>query len=242
MRRKYESLVVVLALSSSAWNVCLAQDAENPTNPVGQTSMRHPVTVLKSQTVRKELKLTDEQEQKVRAVLQKVRTDLQKVIERARERLKGLRTLPRNAAALKLVNDSSKAQREERSKILDAGDRDIMGILTNEQQVRLRQIQIWLDMDRALLNAEVIAELKLVSVQTDALTATCEKYHKKFMELPPSAFKGTAEEKRQMQERRATLRKESIEEYLAVLTDEQREQFDKMCGPKFEVDESEFRE
>lgn len=61
MHRKSGHLVVALALSS-AWNVCFSQDAENPPNPVGLARLPSPTVVLKSQTVRRELKFTEEQE------------------------------------------------------------------------------------------------------------------------------------------------------------------------------------
>ena len=69
-----------------------------------------------------------------------------------------------------------KARFAELSKMREAADREVTGILTNEQLTRLKQIQLWLDRDMALFSAEVIAELKLVSVQTDALTAIWLKY------------------------------------------------------------------
>ncbi len=127
----------------------------------------------------------------------------------------------------------------------DAADRDATGILTTEQLARLRQIQLWPDRAAALFNAEVIAELKLVSVQTDALLAIYGKHQEKRQNTFKEAFrkfKGTAEEKQKWSELAANLRKEFEEESLGVLTGEQREQFDKMCGPKFEAKRSEFRE
>lgn len=127
----------------------------------------------------------------------------------------------------------------------DAADREVTGILTKEQLARLKPIQLWLDRDAALFNAEVIAELKLVSVQTDGLTAIWKKYQHKVQDKVSElrASEGTRDEnRRKLEELRATWRTEASEEYFGVLTEEQREQFDKMCGPKFDVDKSEFRE
>ena len=55
---------------------------------------------------------------------------------------------------------------------------------------------------------------------------------------------GTKEDRRRkLAELTAKWRKEASEEYFGVLTEEQREQFEKMCGPKFEVGAAElFRE
>jgi Spy/CpxP family protein refolding chaperone len=226
MRREFKSLVVALALSSSAWSVSFSQG--NRLNPVGQMPLMRPAIVLRSNTVRRELKFTEEQEQKADAVFQTNR-EARRVYTMTRDDI------------LKKPAEERNARHDEYIKLLDAIDREAIDIMTDEQSPRFKQIHLQISRDVVLFNAEVIAELKLGSVQTDALTAIYEKYTKK-LEQPPR-FEGTIEERRrQREERIAKLWKEASEEYFGVLTEEQREQFEKMCGPKFEVDKSEFRE
>jgi Spy/CpxP family protein refolding chaperone len=234
MRQKYKSLVIALALSSSAWSVTFPQENESQRNPVGLGQLPNPTVMLKSRTVRKELKLTEEQEQKVDAVIQKFRE--------ARN-TRGLGTPSRQEFA-KLSKEQRKARLDELSKMLDEADRDLTAILAIEQQSRLKQIQFWIDQEAALFSAEVVAELKLVSVQTDALREIWSKYEQKTKDKVSEirASEKANETRRKIHEAREKFRKEASEEYRGVLTEEQRAQFDKMCGPKFEVDSSEFAE
>jgi Spy/CpxP family protein refolding chaperone len=226
MRRKYESFVIALVLSSSAWNVAFSQNRRNPPNPVGFSPLSPPTRLLRSQTVRRELKFTEEQEQKASSVLQRAREVSQKLADSAQE---------------KTFTAERRARLKEYRELRDAIDREAMELVTDEQLPRFKQIRLQISGESALFNAGIIEELKLDSVQTDALAAMHEKYQKKLEELPQ--FEGTIEERQRQQDQRISrLITDAREEYFGVLTEEQREQFGKMCGPKLEVDKSEFRE
>ncbi len=223
MVRKCGLAVITLALSALPWNDCFSQETQP--NPVGLIHLMRPVMGLESPTVRKELKFTDEQEQKIKPILEKL-VEARAKIEISRE-------------FVRLPKEERQARKANLGKIMNTANDEITALLTDEQLARFNQIRIWIEKDYALLTAEVVAELKLATVQTDALTAIYEKHQKRLDEVP--TFEGTREEqRRKVSERAAKLRRAAGEESLGVLTKEQREQFDKMRGPEFKVDRAEL--
>ena len=138
----------------------------------------------------------------------------------------------------------SEEQRQERlaeySATYEEASKDATALLDDAQMARFKQLRIWLRRERALLAAEVVEELKIDDAQKSALTEIWRKMGQKVKEIPMPA-EGTNEEKlRKMQDQAAILRRQMGEDFLTVLTTEQREQFDRMRGPKFEVEWSEF--
>ncbi len=224
---KFELALVVIGVSSSAWNSAFAQQREaGAYNPVGFSQLMRPVVGLESQTVRKELKLTDEQEHKALAIIEKTRQARKKA---GRD----------SGGFMRLPKEEREARLAELHKTVGAADVEATSLLTGEQMARFNQIRIWIPREQALFSREIIAELKLVTVQTDALTTIFEKYKTKMREIPP--FNPMDEEARRKSiEDVAELEKSAGVEYMGVLTKEQREQFERMRGPKFEVDISEF--
>jgi Spy/CpxP family protein refolding chaperone len=223
MRRSFS--VTALAVAVSLF-VADAAPAQEPKNPVGLFHLMSPIMGLESNSVRGELKLTDEQEGKAKAILEKVREARKKVGREGG----GFRRLPKEEREARLA-----AFR----KSFDAADKEMTALLSDEQMARYKQVRIWIEPHQALLCEEIIAELKLATVQTDALAAIFEKYRKKMLEVPVPD--GTDEEKRRKARAQTDkLANEADAEYLGVLTKEQREKFEKMRGPKFEVDISEF--
>jgi Spy/CpxP family protein refolding chaperone len=187
-----------------------------------------PIVGLESPTVRRELRLTDQQEQKASSILEKVREARKK---------SGL-TLVRGAPRLSI--EERRARLAEFVKTMAAANEEATTLLADGQMARFKQIRLWIEPEKPLFCQEIITELKLVTVQTDALTAIYEKYQKKLPEMLRPA-EGTIEEQRsKLQDRAVKVRKEAAAEFMGVLTKEQREQFDKMRGPKFEVDMSEI--
>ncbi len=222
MFRKCGLAVIALALWSPC-NVSFSQEAQP--NPVGLIHLMKPLVAIESPAVRKELKFTDEQEQQAKPILEKVAEARAKVAF--------------SAEFLKLPKEERQARRAELFNIMNVANGEVTAILTDEQLNRFNQVRLWIEKDYALLTAEVVAELKLATVQTDALTTIHAKYQKQLDEIPK--FEGTREEQqRKVSERAAKLRKQAAAECLRVLTKEQREQFDKMRGPEFKLDWTEL--
>lgn len=226
MWRKFGFALVVIGLSSSARNRAFAQQGDaGAYNPVDYVPLMRPVVGLESSTVRRELKLTDEQEKKALAIIEKTR--------------QASKTAGFGAGLFRLPKEEKEARLAEYRKVMAAANDEATGLLTDEQMARFKQIRIWIPREQALFSREIIAELKLVTVQTDALTAIFEKYKTKMRELPP--FNPRDEESRRKAFKEMDeLEKSAGVEYLGVLTKEQREQFERMRGPRFEVDISEF--
>ncbi len=195
-------------------------------NPVGAVQLMRPAVGLESKTVRKELKLTDEQEHKALAIIEKICQARKKAGFDGRE-FSGM------------SNQDREARLAEFQKTVDAANDEATGLLTDEQIARFNQIRIWIAREQALFCREIIAELNLVTDQTDALTTIYEKEY----ETKREKYKIKMRDLKDVEARRkdvAELEKSAGVEYMDVLTMEQREQFERMRGPKFEVDISEF--
>jgi hypothetical protein len=227
MRRNFELALCGIAFFLLDWDTSSGKGPDKPRNPVGLVQLMRPIVGLQSPTVRRELRLTVEQELKANAILDKVRE--------AREKC-GASPV---GVILKLTREELLA-RAELGKTTDAANDDVTALLTDEQLTRFKQIRLWIEPEKPLLCQEIITELELVTVQTDALTAIYEKYQKKLPVMLRPADGTIEEQRRKLEDRAAKVRKEAAAEFLGVLMKEQLEQFDKMRGPKFEVDMSDF--
>ena len=123
----------------------------------------------------------------------------------------------------------------------EESNKKMLAELTPDQTARLKQIQLWVGGIAGLLaNEEATKELKITDDQKEALKTITEESGKKTGELFQGLRGANEEEQAKAREKMATLRKETETECLAVLTDEQKEQFNKMRGEKFELDMSQF--
>ncbi len=216
---RFGMIAIVAALLADS---ALAQKQRAPRNPVGAMHLVQPIVGLESEMVRKELKLTDEQDEKIKSAL-----------EEARDARKKVGRHP-GGDFRKLSKEEREARLSELRTTLEKLNNEMVVSLTDEQMARFKQLRIWIHGGPALFCEEIITELKLVTIQTDALAAIFEKYRQKMADLP----QGDTEEQRQ--KKLGEIASLQNEEYLGVLTKEQREQFDKMRGPKFAVEISEF--
>jgi Spy/CpxP family protein refolding chaperone len=224
--RKYHHLALsAIAVSILTSGYSSGQELEIFPNPVGRLHLMQPIMGLESQTVRKELKLTEEQEQKIKPILEKL-VEARAKVEFIREFVK----LPRE----------ERQARQALRKIMNMANGEISTLLSEEQTARYKQICLWIQPGTALFCEEIITELKLVTVQRDALAAIYEKHQKKMLEIPSPTEGTIAEKQLKRREQESSLRKEFRAEIMGVLTNEQREYFEKMRGPKFEMDMSEF--
>ncbi|MBI3860449.1 MAG: hypothetical protein HY290_00985 [Planctomycetia bacterium] len=227
MHRSVECVLVALVLTELFHQTGFAQDAQRkPPSPVGASTLMRPVVSLESESVRQELRLTTEQRDQISSILNRVKV--------ARESL----GLDGNLASL--TPEIRKARRAEFGKIADQANIEVSAALTESQRERLRQLAIWILRGDALFTQDVVNELKLTDGQKTALADEFESLRKKMLDIQFPA-KGTDEERRRkVHEQSTTMKKEFDERCVKILTDQQRAQFDKMRGDRFEVEMSEF--
>jgi Spy/CpxP family protein refolding chaperone len=189
--------------------------------------MVQPAALLPNPQVQKELKLNEEQIAKIKEI-----TD-------------ALRPQP-GAARPDFQNMSEEERREffaEMQKKNDEAGKKATEVLTDTQKGRFKQIQLWVQGTGALVQNEELAKtLKITDDQKEALKTITEESGKKQQELGRGSFgPGVSDEDRaKAREQMTALRTETEAECMAVLTDDQKAQFEKLKGPKFELDMSQL--
>jgi len=144
----------------------------------------------------------------------------------------GLRDLP---------EEERRAKFEEMRGKLEATQKEmreqIYGVLMPHQVDRLKEINIQIRGPGALDDAEVAAELKITEDQKKQLIAVREEVGQKMREMFANRGEGRGED---MRAKFQEMQNQTIEKLLGVLTPEQRDQFEKMKGEKFELDRSQM--
>ncbi len=197
--------------------------------PGGNPNMWHlGVGLLGFIQVRDELKLTDEQQAKIKEIGDEF------IEKHARPVTEAIQTLP--------VEEQRKKAEELRSL-----EREIMekalGVLEAEQVARFRQIEIWLSGPSAFSNPDVERELKLTEQQKGVLKTIADEYGNALIALnqqPRERFRAGessrfAEKMAEVEKQRQELRRSKEAECLSVLTDDQQARFLKLRGEKFEL-------
>ncbi|MBL9122515.1 MAG: hypothetical protein JNG90_02705 [Planctomycetaceae bacterium] len=178
--------------------------------------------LLRNPSVQTELRLTDEQKTKSAALGDKVQQEMQGVFAELGE-------LDPEDREAKLVEVRKMAA--ERGKAV-AGE--LGAILTAEQTARLKQINLQMRGMGALADPDVAAELKLSNEQTKQLAAIREENDAASRELFREA-RDSGGDREAIRTKMADLRKSGTDKAMAVLTAEQKAQFEKMQGPKAEI-------
>jgi len=182
-----------------------------------------PLTLVNNEAVQKELGLKEEQVAKLKTLGEEVREEMrgafsggfggrdQSEEERAKAREK-------MAEAMKKVNDKVKPKLAE---ILDASQRE-----------RLQQITWQSAGSRAYQEADIIAALKITKEQQEKLAAVTKEYGDKTRELFGQGGGGGGGDVRTKMTELGASRDKALSE---VLTADQREQFTKLLGKKFDT-------
>jgi Spy/CpxP family protein refolding chaperone len=227
MRRFFGITMPVLALCLLVGNVAMAQGRGGRGGFGGGMFQMGPAQLLGFAQVQKELKMTDDQTAKVKEILDAARP-------------------PRGGNGGVNFREMTEEQRtaffaEARKKSDEAGKK-ASELLTAEQNTRLKQIELWVQGTSALVqNAELAKQLNLTDDQKGAIKTINDESAKKIGELRQSAGRGASDEDRaKVREQTTALRTESDAECMAVLTDDQKAQFEKMKGPKFQLDYSQL--
>ena len=231
MRRFIGITLPLLAVCMMAGNVAFAQGrgGRGGFGGFGGMGGGGAGMLLGNPQVQKELKMTEEQTTKIG--------------EMQREMFAGFGRGGGGGGGQNLSDEERQKQREEFQKKAEENNKKMVALLDDGQNARLKQIQLWtmgvagLAADQGVAK-ETAAALKLTDDQKEALKTITEESGKKNQEVF-AGFRGADEEKRtKLMAQMAENRKETEAECLAVLTDEQKAQFDKMKGPKFELDMS----
>ena len=241
MIRRMACLVVCggLFLAIMGVSLALAQPPEGgpgpgPRGPMGRGPgfMAWPggglLALLQSETVQKDLQLTPEQIDK----LKEVRKTAFRGLGERRRRPEDLSDEQR-----KELRKKAEAQAAETKKKIEA-------ILTPKQMERLKEIRLqWVGLG-ALADPDVRKALNLTDEQKEKIKKLRNELLDKATDLRKDVRKADRDERqKKMAEARdkvQKLRKKTLDDILALLTTEQRAQFDKMLGKKLELKPSEL--
>jgi len=175
-----------------------------------------PGMLLQNTGVQKELKLSDEQIQKIKDVTQKIQ-------EKHKD----------DFAALAKVDQQERREKGQElfKTIGEETEKGLADVLKPEQSKRLKQIGLQQRGGQAFDDEEVQKDLKLTDDQKDKIKTLNEDARKEMREI----FQNAQGNFREAGEKAAALRKETMEKVLALLTDEQKKAWKDMTGEPFEV-------
>lgn len=169
--------------------------------------------LLRNEKIQEELKITDEQKQKLTAMQEE-----------------GGGGGRRGGGGGGNLSDEERAARQKR---IDESNKKAEAVLEAGQLKRLKEISLQVRGYRALADDEVATALKLTADQKDAVKTIQGESDKRMGELFSSGGGGDREER---QKKFAELQKDTDDEYLAVLNDEQKAKLAEMKGAKFDTD------
>jgi Spy/CpxP family protein refolding chaperone len=218
MRRFLRLTLPVLGICLLVGNVAFAQGRGR-----GGFQMGGPM-LLTNEQVKKELKITDEQKTKIDEVVQTLRP-------------------PEGTNPFQLQGAERDAYFAELQKKNEAALKKIDAEILNPEQVaRFKQVVLWVQGSRALVdNAELGKQLNLTDDQKGAVKTIVDESDKKRRELFQGLGQASPEDRAKAFEQMTTMNNEMVAECMAVLTDTQKSQLDKMKGPKFQLDMSQLR-
>ncbi|MFN8221301.1 MAG: Spy/CpxP family protein refolding chaperone [Fimbriimonadales bacterium] len=172
--------------------------------------------------VQKELAITDAQKTKIEDLATKAREDRRAMMEEMR-----------NSGG----QPDMEAMRAANEKMAAKQKKDLEGILNADQLKRLGEIDIQLQGGRALMNPEVQKKLNLTDDQKKKLTDIQADQREKMQQAMEDLRSGGGQPDRtEMQKVMEKLNAENSAAMLAVLTAEQKAQFEAMKGKPFKAD------
>jgi Spy/CpxP family protein refolding chaperone len=231
MRQFRVGLVSAVVVAALAWvSVAVAQPpAGKPGRGRGGPMMG--AEFLRIPAVQKELKLTDDQVNKLQQLVEQMRSKpMAKVQAMSPEERKA-----KMEELMKLPPEERKAKLAQVMKGRGEGIQNkLREILTPEQLKRLHEIGLQIRGPMALADPQVLEQLDLADEQKQKIVEIRDQAMAKIRELmtTPGDWQSMTEEGRQ---KAGELRQKAAEETMSLLTAKQREVFEKMKGPKFEM-------
>lgn len=171
--------------------------------------------LLGNPDVQKELNLTEDQLTKVREVGQQVR-------EKQKEAFGKLKDLPEDQRRDKAM--------EIFKSITTETDKALAGVLKPEQAKRLRQLELQQRGAQAFADAEIQKEMKLTDEQKEKIKTIGEDAAKEAKDI----FQGAQGDFQTAMTKMQTLRKETLEKVVALLTADQKKAWKDLTGAPFE--------
>jgi Spy/CpxP family protein refolding chaperone len=224
MRRLFETtsiLGLVLILAGPA----LAQRGQGGG---GRGGFGGPGMLIQNQSVQKELKLTDDQ-------IQKIKDATTSINEKHKDERDAVRSLQ--------GDERREKGQELGKKIANETNEALAGILKPEQSKRLKEITLQRDGPRAFNSEDVQNSLKLTDDQKDKIKTINEDAAKEMREIFPQGGRrgagggGVADANvfKESMTKMAALNKETMEKISSVLTDDQKKAWKDMTGQPFEI-------
>ncbi len=196
----------------------------------GRGGFGGPGMLIQNQSVQKELKLTDDQ-------IQKIKDASQSIADKHKDDFAALRNLQ--------GDERREKGQELGKKVADETNQALAGILKPEQTKRYKEIMLQQEGARAFNGEEVQKALSLTDDQKEKIKTINEDAAKEMRELFPQGGRrgaggggGGAVDPAAFKERMtkfATLRKETMEKVTSVLTDDQKKVWKDMTGEPFEI-------
>ncbi len=180
------------------------------------------IMLLNSEAVQKELALKTEQTKQISDLASQMQSDAMEIFSGLQdltpeERTKELPNL------MKMMTEKGKDLQKKVDNILDA-----------KQQARIRELSLQRRGVQALDDDEVVTSLKLSDEQKKTLGDLRDEVGKASQAMIQGVLGGGGGDQGEIRQKLRAMQKEFGEKALAVLTTEQREQFEKMKGTKFE--------
>jgi Spy/CpxP family protein refolding chaperone len=218
------NLTLALGLAAVLAAPALAQQGQGGPGRFGRGGMGFGGLsgLLMAEPVREELKLTDEQAETLRPILEEIRSE---TMDRFREM--------RDQQA-DLSGEERTERFEQMSRELNAKAREkVAAVLKPEQLARLEQIQLQQQGVRALAEPSVAEKLGLNEEQTSKIGEIIEAERAEIRTIMEAA--GDAENPSEAFGKVGEVRSNTTEKVTAVLTDEQKSTWKEMTGEPFEL-------
>lgn len=185
--------------------------------------------LLANENVQKELKITDDQKSKLEAL---------------REEGGGRGAFGGRGGGANLSDEEREKAMAEFQKRMEERNKKAEAILDADQAKRLKEISLQIRGNAALTDEPVAKELALTEDQVASVKTIQEESMKQMRELGGGGRDLSREERQarfeENRKKMAEIRKATDEEYLAVLTEEQKAKFAAMKGAKFDYDPMTF--
>jgi Spy/CpxP family protein refolding chaperone len=193
--------------------------------PFGGSPFGGGVNLAFNPSVQEELKVTDEQKEKLKTANEDYRGKMRENFQSMQEKMAELKELPKEEFTKKMA--------ELGKEMLAPLEKDVYSILKPEQKTRLKQIDLQQQGLRAFTTAEVEKDLSITDDQKVKFKGLMEENIKELTELMPVGGRGGVDP--EVQKKMTALRKSYTEKAVDVLTEAQKASWKKMTGEPFEV-------
>jgi hypothetical protein len=199
----------ILLAVSTAWVLISAAQAQSPFTRLSAAGVG---TMVDNERVQRELRLTDDQTTKCKAIYAKIQAKHQETLERLRAQKQAQQ-----------IQELTKAVNQETLKAF-------AGVLQPPQLKRLQQIDLQQRGALAFLEPDIIKVLHLTEDQQDLVKTISADAAKEMKD----SFSNPQAKLDEVGKKIGELRKETMERVTALLSEAQRKTWQEMVGPPFE--------